>query len=153
MSESISVRPAGRADVRAIVAMLADDALGATRERFEDPLPQSYYVAFEAIDADPNHELVVAEMDGLVVGTLQLSVLPYLTYQGRSRAQVEAVRINSNRRGAGIGALLMDWAIDRARRRGCHLIQLTTDKARPEALRFYEQRGFRASHQGMKLWF
>jgi GNAT superfamily N-acetyltransferase len=150
---TFSFRPATRDDVPKIVGLLADDALGAQRERFEDPLPQSYYDAFDQISGDPNHELTVVESGGEVVGTLQLSILPYLTYQGGSRAQIEAVRIASHLRGSGLGTQVFEWAIERARERGCHLVQLTTDKSRPDALRFYEKLGFKASHEGMKLWF
>jgi len=147
----MTFRSAVRGDVESIVRMLADDALGASRERYELPLPESYVTAFEAIDADPNNELLVAELAGEVVGVMQLTFIPYLTYQGGLRALVEGVRVASSRRGQGLGARLMREAIERARRRGCHLLQLTTDKTRPEALRFYESLGFRASHEGMKL--
>jgi GNAT superfamily N-acetyltransferase len=149
----LAIRPATREDVLAIVAMLADDPLGATRERSADPLPEDYFAAFAAIDRDPNNELVVAERAGGVVGVLQLTVTPYLTYQGGWRATVEGVRVASEARSAGIGRGLFEWAIARARERGCHLIQLTTDKARPDALRFYQSLGFVASHEGMKLKF
>lgn len=149
----MKLRPATRDDVQHIVAMLADDTLGAQREKYEHPLPESYYQAFRQIDRDPNHELVVLEDDGQVVGTMQLSFLPYLTYQGGVRAQIEAVRIHSSRRGQGLGEKLFRWAIERARERGAHVLQLTTDKKRPDALRFYEKLGFRASHEGMKLHF
>lgn len=146
-------REAQREDVPAIVGMLADDILGSKRECFTDPLPESYYSAFAAIHGDPNHELIVAEFEGKVVGTLQLSILPYLTYQGGYRALIEAVRVAKSQRGGGLGRQLFDWAIDRARERGCHLVQLTSDKDRPDAIRFYEHLGFKASHEGMKLWF
>jgi GNAT superfamily N-acetyltransferase len=147
------IRPAQRDDVAAIVAMLADDPLGRTRESVGPPLPSSYLEAFEAISADPNNELVVATVDGAVAGVLQLTFIPYLTYQGRWRALVEGVRVAAPHRSRGLGAVLCQWAIERARERGCHLIQLTTDKARPEALRFYQRLGFVASHEGMKLHF
>ena len=144
-------RRATRADVPGIVAMLADDDLGRTREEATAALPESYYAAFEAIDADPHQELVVVEQDGTPVGTLQLTYLPYLTYRGGWRAQIEAVRVASGLRGSGLGHALFAWAIARARERGCHLLQLTTDKRRPDAKRFYEDLGFVASHEGMKL--
>ena len=131
--------------------LLADDLLGAKRERFETPLPESYVRAFEAIDADPNNELAVACMGMEVVGVLQLTFTPYLTYQGGWRAQIEGVRVASALRSSGIGRQLFLWAIERARRSGCHLVQLTSDKARPDAIRFYEGLGFKASHEGMKL--
>lgn len=145
------IRPATLADVSRIVAMLADDPLGAQREDARTPLPPVYTDAFAAIETDPNHALVVVEADGDVIGTLQLSFLRYLTYRGGLRAQIEAVRVASNRRGEGIGAQLFAWAIAEARRRGAHVVQLTTDKARPDARRFYEELGFVASHEGMKL--
>jgi GNAT superfamily N-acetyltransferase len=148
---SLQFSKATRDDLPAIVRLLADDVLGAKRERYETPLPESYLRAFEAIDADPNNELVVARMDGEVVGVLQLTFIPYLTYQGGWRALIEAVRVDSKRRSQGLGKALFEWAIDRARAQGCHLVQLTTDKARADARRFYEALGFVASHEGMKL--
>ena len=147
----LQFRKALRQDVPAIVRLLADDPLGAKRERFADPLPESYRLAFDAIDADPNNELVVACLDGQVVGVLQLTFIPYLTYQGGWRALIEAVRVDSKLRSKGVGKTLFQWAIERARERGCHLVQLTTDKGRADAKRFYEGLGFAASHEGMKL--
>ena len=135
-----------------LVRLLADDPLGAQREACTSPLPESYYVAFEAIDRDPNNELIVVETtDGQVAGMLQLTFIPYLTYRGGWRALIEAVRVASPMRSHGVGRRLFEWAIGRARERGCHLIQLTSDKARPDAIRFYESLGFVASHAGMKL--
>jgi GNAT superfamily N-acetyltransferase len=132
--------------------MLADDPLGAQRERFEQPLPASYLGAFAAIERDPNNELVIAELeDGSVVAVLQLTFTPHLTHQGGWRATVEGVRVDRRLRGCGVGRELLGWAIRRAQDRGCHLVQLTTDKLRPEARRFYEGLGFVASHDGMKL--
>lgn len=144
-------RPASREDLPAIVGMLADDALGAARERCESPLPAAYHEAFDAIDGDPNNELVVAELDGRAAGVLQLTFIPSLTYQGSWRALIEGVRIDAAMRGRGLGRQMFEWAIARARQRGCHLLQLTTDKARPDALRFYQALGFVASHEGLKL--
>ena len=115
------------------------------------PLPASYLAAFAAIDADPNNELVVATREGRVVAVLQLTFIPYLTYQGAWRALIEGVRVASSERSGGVGTALFEWAIARARERGCVMLQLTTDKARPDALRFYEKLGFVASHHGMKL--
>lgn len=146
----IALRHARREDVPAIVAMLADDPLGAQRERFEDPLPKSYFEAFEAIDADPNQELIVATHDAAVIGVLQLTYTPSLTYQGSWRASIEGVRVHADHRSSGIGRRLFEDAIERARGRNCLLVQLTTDKKRPDALRFYESLGFVASHEGMK---
>ncbi len=147
-------RKATKADVRFIVAMLADDELGKLREDFRDPLPEVYYEAFDRIDQDENQELMVVENDkGEIIGTLQLSFLPYLTYQGGMRAQIEGVRIRKDHRGQGIGEKIFRWAIERAKVRGAHLLQLTTDKKRRDALRFYEKLGFVASHEGMKMHF
>ncbi len=144
-------RQAGREDVPTVVAMLADDPLGAAREQFEDPLSPSYYDAFQAISDDPNNELVVATLAGEIIGFLQLTFIPGITYQGGWRALVEGVRVSKAYRSQGVGRHLFRWAIDRARERGCYLVQLTTDKSRDEALRFYERLGFAATHYGLKL--
>lgn len=147
----ISFRPAQRQDVLTIVGMLADDPFGAQREQFGDPLPSSYYAAFDAIDSDPNNELAVATLSGTVIGVLQITFIPSLTYQGGWRALIEGVRVSKDFRSQGIGRHMFLWAIERARQRGCHMVQLTTDKNRTQALRFYEELGFVASHHGMKL--
>ena len=131
--------------------MLAEDELGSQRERFEDPLPGSYYRAFEQIENDSNHELIAAEMDGAVVGTLHLMFIPSISYQGGLRAQVESVRVDGKYRGRGIGNEMMKWAVEQARARGAHLVQLTTHRSRKDAHRFYERLGFKGSHLGMKL--
>jgi GNAT superfamily N-acetyltransferase len=151
-SLNLQFRPAIQTDLPVIVRMLAQDELGAQRERFETPLPEAYYAAFEAIAADPNQELIVADLDGEVVGTLQLTYLPTLSYQGGTRAQVESVRVLEQVRGRGIGARMMAWAIERARQRGCHLMQLTSHQSRADAHRFYERLGFTKSHIGMKIY-
>jgi len=150
---ALSFRLARAGDVPEIVRMLADDALGSTRERFEEPLPEAYGQAFRAIDADANNELMVAVQDDKVVGVLQLTFIPYLTYQCGWRALIEGVRVDSRVRSLGLGKALLEWAIARARQRGCVMVQLTTDKRRTEAKRFYEGLGFTASHEGMKLHF
>nr|WP_267882919.1 GNAT family N-acetyltransferase [Planococcus massiliensis] len=147
----IEFRNARREDVARIVEMLADDKLGRERERFETPLPASYYAAFSSIDSDPNNELILACLDGEIVGVQQVTFTPYLTHQGGWRATIEGIRTASSVRGQGIGRQLIGFAIERAKARGCHLVQLTTDIQRPEALRFYEQLGFSATHEGMKL--
>jgi ribosomal protein S18 acetylase RimI-like enzyme len=147
----ITLRPVERADLPSIVRMLADDELGSRRERYEDPLPESYYAAFEQIRNDPNHELIVAEMEGEVVGTLHLMFLPSISFQGGLRAQVESVRVEGKYRDQGIGSEMMKWTIERARTRGAHVVQLTSHKSRKEAHRFYERLGFEGSHLGMKL--
>ena len=144
-------RRAVRADLPDIVRMLADDALGSNREEYVLPLPVSYYAAFEAIDRDPNNELVVVDLDGKVIGVFQLTYIPGITYRGSSRAQIEGVRIDPAMRSSGLGRKLFTWAIERARNKGCHMVQLTSDKARPDAIRFYESLGFVASHEGLKL--
>lgn len=147
-------RKATKKDVPAIVQLLADDKLGQLREDYRTPLPQKYFEAFEQIDQDSNQELMVIEnSENEIIGTLQLSFIQYLTYQGGIRAQIEAVRIRKDQRGQGIGETVFKWAINRAKERKAHLIQLTTDKKRPEALKFYEKLGFKASHEGMKLHF
>lgn len=149
--EGLAYRQARLDDLPAIIRLLADDPLGAQRERAEDPLPQAYLRAFEAIDADPNHELVVAVMGDRIVGVMQLSFLPYLSHQGRWRALIESVRVAADARSGGIGSAMFRWAIDRARQRDCLIVQLTTDRSREGALRFYERLGFQATHHGMKL--
>lgn len=151
MEPSISYRHATREDVPAIVAMLADDSLGAKRERLTSPLPQSYYDAFDAIERDPNIELIVAESNGTVIGTVQITYMPGLSRQGMWRATIEAVRVAASERGKGIGAAMIQDTIARARQRGCGLVQLTSDRSREDARRFYERLGFTHTHVGMKL--
>ena len=146
-------RKAKKEDLVDIVKMLAQDKLGETREISSDPVDQSYINAFEKIVEDSNQYLMVLELEEEVVGVFQLTFIPYLTYKGSSRAQVEGVRIRSDKRGLGLGEKMFLWAIEKARKEGAHLIQLTTDKKRPEAMRFYEKLGFVASHEGMKLHF
>lgn len=114
-------------------------------------MPSNYYDAFSAIDADPNNELVVACNNEQVVGVLQLTFIPYLTYQGGWRALIEGVRVDATLRSKGLGRTMFEWAISRAKQRGCHLVQLTMDKSRPDTRRFYESLGFQATHDGMKL--
>lgn len=147
----VRFRRATRDDLHAVVQMLADDPLGARREAYAEPLPECYYRAFEAIESDANNELVVAEIDGKVAGVLQLTFIPYLTYQGGWRALIEGVRVAADQRSSGVGREMLEWAIARARQRNCHLVQLTSDKARADALRFYRSLGFVASHEGLKL--
>jgi ribosomal protein S18 acetylase RimI-like enzyme len=151
MKEQLTFRMAAKKDLDPIVAMLADDALGKGRERYILPLPESYGQAFRAIDSDPNNELIVACCEAEVIGVMQLTFTPYLTHQGSWRATIEGVRTSSSFRGQGVGTRMIEWAIDRSRERGCSLVQLTTDKQRAEALRFYQKLGFSATHEGMKL--
>jgi GNAT superfamily N-acetyltransferase len=145
-------RKASQADLPGIVQMIAEDELGKSRERFQLPLPSEYLKAFEKINADSNQELIVVENDlHEIIGTMQLSFIQYLTYRGGLRAQIEAVRIRKDQRGLGIGKSMFQWAIHRAKERKAHLVQLTTDKKRPIAIQFYEDLGFKATHEGMKL--
>ena len=144
-------RQARRSDVPAIVRMLADDDLGSRRERYAEPLPGSYYSAFEQIEKDSNHELIVAEQHGEVIGTVHLMFLPSLSFQGGLRAQVESVRMDKRFQNRGIGSQMMRWVIERAKGRGAHILQLTTHQTRVDAYRFYERLGFQGSHWGMKL--
>ncbi|RPF34804.1 GNAT family N-acetyltransferase [Streptomyces sp. TLI_185] len=145
----LAIRPATADDVAAIVAMLADDPLGAQRESPDDLTP--YLTALERLASDPNQHLVVAVREGRVVGTLQLTVIPGLSRRGTVRSIIEGVRIHADERGSGLGTQLIDWAIDESRRQGCQLVQLTSDNTRTEAHRFYERLGFTASHVGFKL--
>ena len=149
----ITIRRARREDVAAIVRMLADDALGASRERLEEPLPPSYFQAFERVARDPNLKLVVAEQGGAVVGCLQLCILPGISSQGASRGLIEDVRVASDRRSRGIGEQLVRWALAEARASGCKLVELLTHHSRVDAQRFYERLGFARSHVGMTIRF
>lgn len=146
-------RVAIKEDLPSIVRLLADDDLGRQRERVEDPLPKSYYSAYDEINQDQNHELIVAELDGEVIGTLHLMFLPSISFQGGLRAQIESVRVDTKYQSRGIGTEMMKWAIERAKARGAHIVQLTTHKSRADAHRFYERLGFKGSHLGMKLSF
>ncbi|WP_432136575.1 MULTISPECIES: N-acetyltransferase family protein [unclassified Streptomyces] len=145
----LGIRPAGADDVSAIVAMLADDPLGAQRESPDDLAP--YLAAMERITSDPHQRLVVAVREGRVVGTLQLTVIPGLSRRGATRSIIEGVRVHADERGSGLGTRFIEWAVEESRRAGCQLVQLTSDNARPDAHRFYERLGFVASHVGFKL--
>jgi ribosomal protein S18 acetylase RimI-like enzyme len=151
--ESVSIRPARREDVAAIVTMLADDHLGRARERVEDPLPASYYEAFARVERDQNLQLVVAESKGRVVGCLQLAILPGLSSQGGRRGLLEDVRVASDCRSRGIGEQLVQWAMTEAKARGCNLVELLTHQTRTDAQRFYRRLGFTTSHVGMTVRF
>jgi len=150
-SDLPTIRRARADDVPAIVRLLADDPLGRTREDSTEHSTHVYAAAFLEIDQDPHQLLAVLELAAEVAGTLQLTFIPGLSHRGGRRAQIEAVRIATAHRGRGLGEMLLRWAIDRARERGCHLAQLATDKSRTDARRFYERLGFKASHEGMKL--
>ena len=145
----LEIRPATADDVTAIVAMLADDPLGAQRESPDDLAP--YLAALERLASDPNQHPVVAVREGRVVGTLQLTVIPGLSRRGAIRSIIEGVRIHADERGSGLGTQLIEWAIDESRRQGCQLVQLTSDNTRSDAHHFYERLGFTASHVGFKL--
>ncbi|MFJ4538430.1 GNAT family N-acetyltransferase [Streptomyces tibetensis] len=145
----LEIRTAAADDVSAIVAMLADDPLGAQRESPDDLAP--YLAALERLSADPNQRLVVAVREGRVVGTLQLTIIPGLSRRGATRSIVEGVRIHADERGSGLGTQLIEWAIEESQNEGCQLVQLTSDKTRADAHRFYERLGFTASHTGFKL--
>ncbi|MEV7125136.1 GNAT family N-acetyltransferase [Streptomyces sp. NPDC093260] len=145
----LEIRGAATDDVPAIVGMLADDPLGAQRESPDDLAP--YLAALERLAADPNQRLVVAVREGRIVGTLQLTFIPGLSRRGATRSVIEAVRIHADERGSGLGTRLIEWAIEESRRAGCQLVQLTSDRSRTDAHRFYERLGFEASHVGFKL--
>ncbi|MDQ0951056.1 GNAT superfamily N-acetyltransferase [Streptomyces phaeochromogenes] len=145
----LEIRPAVPDDVPAIVAMLADDPLGAQRESPDDLSP--YLAALERLSDDPNQHLVVAVREGRVVGTLQLTIIPGLSRKGSTRSIIEGVRVHADERGGGLGTRFIEWAIDRSRSEGCQLVQLTSDVSRTDAHRFYERLGFTASHVGFKL--
>ncbi|MCL7379545.1 MULTISPECIES: GNAT family N-acetyltransferase [unclassified Streptomyces] len=145
----LNIRSAAPDDIPAIVAMLADDPLGAQRESPDDLTP--YTEAYERLARDPNQHIVVAELDGRIVGTLQLTIIPGLSRRGATRSIIEAVRVHADARGSGLGTRFIEWAVDESRRQGCQLIQLTSDASRTDAHRFYERLGFTASHVGFKM--
>lgn len=146
---TLSIRLARQTDLSTLIALYADDDIGQTREKAKsDPAYQS---AFDAIDADPNHLLVVGEKDGVIAATLLLSFIPGLSRHGAWRAQIEAMRVARALRGQGLGRDLVNWAVEEARRRGCSLVQLTSDRRRSDAHRFYERAGFEPTHFGFKL--
>ena len=147
----LSFREATEDDLTALVRMLGDDTLGSMREDLSTPINQKYIEAFNHIKSDPNNELILATLHGDIVGMLQLTFIPYLTHTGSWRCLIEGVRIHSGYRGKGLGGKLFEWSIKRAKERNCRLIQLTSDKTRTEALKFYESLGFVASHEGFKL--
>lgn len=148
---ALKFRAAKRHDLEALVAMLASDVLGSRREDASIPLHADYLAAFAAIERDPNNLLIVAELDAQRVGMLQLTFIPYLTHRGSWRCLIEGVRIHADFRGRGLGEALFAYAIEQAQQRGCRVVQLTSDKQRPEAIRFYQKLGFKATHEGFKL--
>jgi len=149
--KDVIIRPANRKDLGYVVQLLANDPLGSERETVTDPPAKPYVDAFEAMTADPRNEFIVAERNGEIVGCLQLTFIPGLARMGMERAQIESVRVAQSVRGEGLGKKLFEWVIERARERGCGLVQLTTDNLRHDAHGFYQSLGFVASHIGMKL--
>jgi len=149
--DKTNIRDAIKDDLITIVSMLADDPLGQSRESTVEPLDQNYLDAFAAIDADANQLLAVVEIDNVIAGCLQISFIPGLSRSGMWRAQIESVRIDKEFRDKGLGQVMIEWAIVEAEKRGCGLVQLTSDIQRPQAIRFYEKLGFVNSHAGMKL--
>ena len=148
---SLTFREAVEKDLPFMVEMLADDELGSQREDTSNPLNPSYLSAFKNIVADPNNELIVVEKDGNLIGMLQLTFIPYLTHKGSWRCLVEGVRIHKNFRGEGIGTRVFEWVIQYASKKGVKILQLTSDKQRPASIRFYEDLGFKSTHEGLKL--
>jgi len=138
-------------DLPTIIAMLAEEQIGGRADDPSEPLDPAYLAAFDAIDRDPNQRLIVAELDGAIVGTMQLSCLPGLINRGAWRGQIEAVRIASDKRSLGLGAAMIGWAVERFRERGCFMAQLTSNNDRAAAHRFYERLGWKKSHSGFKL--
>jgi GNAT superfamily N-acetyltransferase len=149
----VIIRDARREDVPRIVALLADDVLGAAREGDPDGgIDEAYWTAFNQVQADPRSRVIVAEADdAAIVATLQLTLIPGLSHRGMLRAQIEAVRVAASQRGRGLGRTMIEWAVAQARAAGCGVVQLTSDKRRPDAIRFYESMGFTPSHEGLKL--
>ena len=145
-------RRAKLSDLKEIVALLSDDKLGQTREQSCDEIAQSYLDAFTKIDSDPNQYLMVLESDERIIGTCHLTLIPSLTFSGSTRLQIEAVRVHSSARGQNIGQQMIELAINWGMKHGAKIIQLTTNKERPDAIRFYGKLGFKATHEGMKLY-
>ena len=151
-NKDLIFRKAGKGDIPNIVKLLADDEFGSKREDYKISLPKVYCDAFQNIFQDKNQELIIIEnFNKEIIGTLQLTFIQYLTYQGGLRAQIEAVRIKKKFRGKDFGKKIFKWAIKRSIDKGAHLVQLTSDKQRPDAIEFYKALGFRDSHVGMKL--
>jgi GNAT superfamily N-acetyltransferase len=148
---NLDFRQAVKSDIASLVGLLADDDLGVAREDISMPLNQSYLDAFLNIEQDPNNELIVVGHKGELIGMLQLTFIPYLTHTGSWRCLIEGVRIAKEYRGQGLGSRFIAWAIERAGEKNCSIVQLTSDKQRPQALKFYESLGFQATHEGFKL--
>lgn len=148
----MNIRRATEKDISKVIELLADDKLGEKREQNKEPLPDFYMEAFKVINSDKNQELIIVEdKNNEIIGTFQLTFIQYMNYCGGLRAQIESVQVRKDKRGLGIGKLMFQWAIKKSKERKAHLLQLTSDKKRPEAIKFYEDLGFIASHEGMKL--
>jgi ribosomal protein S18 acetylase RimI-like enzyme len=147
---NILIRKACKNDINSIVSLLKDDELGGVREELGHP---NYLLAFNKINNDPQQLLIVCELDNLIIGTAQLTLIPYINRKGITRGLIEGVRVHSSYRGKGIGKEMFKWLINESRQRGCKIVQLTTDKSRIEALKFYKSLGFIDTHIGMKLEF
>lgn len=150
--DDISFRPAARDDLEIIVALLANDNLGKTRETQQEFLPSSYIEAFAAIDRDPANEVIVGVDASGIFGTMQLTYIPNLTFEGATRCLIEGVRVSDRVQGRGFGRKMFEWGIDRAQEKGCKIVQLTSNKARDGAIAFYDKLGFEDSHVGFKLY-
>lgn len=151
LDNRVLIRSASEADFPRVVGLIHRGAWGNSPEEPGPPLPEAYYEAFRAIESDPARAVMVAELGGRVVGTFQFAAIPNLSHQGRPLAQIESVHVDESLRSRGIGEAMLRWAIDESRRRGCFRLQLTSNKGRKAAHRFYERLGFVASHEGMKL--
>lgn len=147
----LNYRSANFEDLESLVALLSNDILGRKREDASVPLNSAYIEAFEAIVRDLNNELLVVELENSLVGMLQITFIPYLTHIGSWRCLIEGVRIHTDYRGQGFGEKIFEYAIEQARNKGCKIVQLTSDKQRPDAIRFYKKLGFKATHEGFKL--
>ena len=147
----LSYRSAKKSDLLQLVKMLADDSLGATREDSATPLNPAYTSAFEAINLDPNNKLIIVEINNTIIGMLQITYIPYLSHKGAWRCLIEAVRIHKDHRSQGYGSEVFKWAIEQAKNKKCHIVQLTSNKERSNAIRFYKALGFSATHEGFKL--
>lgn len=150
--DSILFRPATRDDLEFIVALLAQDDLGQTRESLQETLPSNYIEAFTAINRDPANEVIVGIDANGIFGTMQLTYIPNLTFEGATRCLIEGVRVSDRVQGQGFGRKMFEWGIERARKKGCRIVQLTSNKARDGAIAFYDKLGFEASHVGFKLY-
>ena len=147
----LTFREASQTDIPTLVSLLADDLLGQEREDTSSPLNTRYLEVFQQINHDPNNELIVVAHEDTIIGMLQLTFIPYLTHTGSVRCLIEGVRIDRRYRGMGLGSRCFQWAIDRAKERGCNIVQLTSNKQRTEAIKFYKNLGFEATHEGFKL--